>query len=213
MIKAILWDNDGVLVDTEHLYFRATREILATVDIDLTPEMYIDLFLTQDRGAWHLPAERGHAPEAIAQMRDERDTRFAHYLDHEPLLIEGVEETLTQLGQTYQMGIVTSSRRDNFERIHRRTGLLKYFAFSLTSDDYEKYKPHPQPYLRGQARIGYPKEQCIVIEDSQRWLIAATRAGIKCLVIPNHMTHSSDFSQAHAVLESITQVPEALQKI
>jgi beta-phosphoglucomutase-like phosphatase (HAD superfamily) len=59
MIKAIFWDNDGVLVDTERLYFRATQHVLATVGIPLTKEQYIDLFLVQGKGAWHLAADKG----------------------------------------------------------------------------------------------------------------------------------------------------------
>ena len=60
-IKAILWDNDGVLVDTEFLYRDATREVLATIGIELTDEQYRELFLKQNNGAWHLAAERGTA--------------------------------------------------------------------------------------------------------------------------------------------------------
>jgi hypothetical protein len=62
MIKAIFWDNDGVLVDTERLYFHATQHVLATVGILLTKEQYIALFLVQGKGAWHLAAEKGISP-------------------------------------------------------------------------------------------------------------------------------------------------------
>ena len=58
--KAILWDNDGVLVDTEQLYFEATQQILQSVGIELTKEQYIELFLVQGKGAWHLAEERRH---------------------------------------------------------------------------------------------------------------------------------------------------------
>jgi beta-phosphoglucomutase-like phosphatase (HAD superfamily) len=58
MIKAILWDNDGVLVDTERLYYLATRQILATIGISLSQEQYRELFLIQGAGAWHLVEEK-----------------------------------------------------------------------------------------------------------------------------------------------------------
>lgn len=64
MIKAILWDNDGVLVDTERLYFRATKEILATVGVELSQEMYSDLFLAQAKGARHLAEDSKVAPSS-----------------------------------------------------------------------------------------------------------------------------------------------------
>ena len=69
MIKAIFWDNDGVLVDTERLYFRATQQVLATVGIPLTTAQYIDFFLVQGTGAWHLAAAQGLSPSAIEQLR------------------------------------------------------------------------------------------------------------------------------------------------
>jgi len=87
MIKAIFWDNDGVLVDTERLYFRATQQVLATVGIPLTTAQYIDLFLVQGTGAWHLAAEHGLSPSAIEQLRHERNTLYSTLLGQEPLLV------------------------------------------------------------------------------------------------------------------------------
>ena len=76
MIKAIFWDNDGVLVDTELLYFFATEQVLATVGVPLTKEQYIELFLVQGQGVWHLAADKGVSPGAIAQLRHERNTLY-----------------------------------------------------------------------------------------------------------------------------------------
>ena len=69
MVKAILWDNDGVLVDTEHLYFAATQHVLASAGISLTQEQYIELFLMQGKGAWHLAEERGVPSVDIDRLR------------------------------------------------------------------------------------------------------------------------------------------------
>src|SRR5438477_6566993 len=73
MFKAILWDNDGVLVETEHLYFQATQQVLGSVGIELSQEQYIELFLVQGRGAWHLAEEHGVAPSDIDRLRQERN--------------------------------------------------------------------------------------------------------------------------------------------
>ena len=67
--RAIFWDNDGVLVDTEHLYFQATQEVLASVDIALTRDDYIQLFLVEGRGAWHLAQERGVPADLVERLR------------------------------------------------------------------------------------------------------------------------------------------------
>jgi HAD superfamily hydrolase (TIGR01509 family) len=214
MIKAILWDNDGVLVDTEGLYFQATREILTRVDVDLTKKLYAEYLLKQGKGAWHLAAERGAPPDEIDRMRDERDARYEQLLRQGNTVIDGVQKTLANLHGQYKMGIVTSSRPAHFEIIHRSTGLLQYFDFVVTSRAFTHYKPHPEPYLVGLERIGYSKDECVVIEDSPRGLAAANAAGIRCLVIPNGLAAKEDFSGAYMVLSDITDVtPELLKSI
>lgn len=214
MIKAILWDNDGVLVDTEGLYFRATREILARVGVELTQELYVEHILRDSHGVWHLATERGVPPEEIDRMRDERNVRYGQLLRQGNTAIDGAQETLANLHGKFKMGIVTSSRPDHFEVIHQPTGLLRYFDFVVTSLEFTHYKPHPEPYLVGLERIGHSKDECVVIEDSPRGLIAANTAGIRCLVIPNGLAAEEDFSGAYMVLNAITDVtPELLRSI
>ncbi|MFZ1978970.1 MAG: HAD hydrolase-like protein, partial [Bacteroidota bacterium] len=107
MIKAILWDNDGVLVDTEVLYFLATQEVLATAGITLTEKMYIELLLIQGRGAWHLAEAKGLTPADIAGLRIQRDERYLELLDSQAKVIDGVEDVLNILYGRYLMGVVT----------------------------------------------------------------------------------------------------------
>jgi HAD superfamily hydrolase (TIGR01509 family) len=108
------------------------------------------------------------------------------------------------------MGVVTGSRKDHFDLIHRSTGLLKYFDFVLTASDYTRVKPHPDPYLLAVERSGVGREDCVAIEDSERGLESATRAGIRCIVVPTALTRSGTFVGAHRVLASITELPTAL---
>ncbi len=87
MIKAILWDNDGVLVDTEHLYFRATREVLSSIGFELTEKQFIELFLIEARGAWHLVQQMGFAPHEVEQLRQTRNKLYCDLLLNDKLLI------------------------------------------------------------------------------------------------------------------------------
>lgn len=210
MIRALFWDNDGVLVDTERLYFEATRDVLATVGIPLTRERYVALFLVEARGAWHLAAEAGYSPEEVARLREERNRRYGAMLAGAPLVIDGVRETLEALHGEYEMAIVTSSRRDHFTAIHARTGLLGYFRFALTEGDYARTKPFPDPYLLALERSGVPREECLVIEDSERGLMAARAAGLRCAVIPSELTRGSDFAGAWKVLDRVGDLIPAL---
>lgn len=209
--KAILWDNDGVLVDTEHLYRDATRQIMAEVGFNLSDEQYRELFLSQNHGAWHLLAEQGHSEPALARMRAERDDLYSKLLRERNHTIAGVEEVLQSLHGRFAMGVVTSSQRRHFDIIHAVTGLMRYFDFVLAREDYANSKPDPEPYLAGIAKTGFSANDCIAIEDTPRGLMAATGAGIKCVVIPNALTSGGDFSAAYRVLRNIRELPAVVE--
>jgi HAD superfamily hydrolase (TIGR01509 family) len=211
MIKAIFWDNDGVLVETEHLYFQATQQVLASVGIPLTREDYIELFLVQGRGAWQRVAEHGIAPDRIDQLRNERNALYSDLLAQASRLTPDITRVLDGLHGRYVMGVVTSSRRDHFDLIHRTTGLLKYFDFVLTASDFTRVKPDPEPYLRAVDRSGVGREACVAIEDSERGLESATRAGISCIVVPTALTRGGNFAGAQRVLESIGEILTVLR--
>jgi HAD superfamily hydrolase (TIGR01509 family) len=209
-VEAILWDNDGVLVETEHLYFEATRLVLSSSGISLSQEQYVELFLVQGRGAWHLVEERGASPSDVSRLRDERNALYARLIVQAPRLADGITGVLETLHGKYVMGVVTSSRKDHFELIHRSTGLLKYFDFVLTADDYARTKPDPDPYLRGIERAGVEPRACLAVEDSERGLLSATRAGIRCVVVPTSLTRACRFVGAHHVLASVGEIPDVL---
>ena len=207
MIRAIFWDNDGVLVDTERLYFQANREVFAAAGVSLSDRDYLELFLRQDKGAWHLLEARGVSAADIARLRDERNERYSALLSREARVIDGVTRALDALHGKFVMGIVSSSRRDHFDVIHEKTALLRYFDFVLTAGDFPRTKPHPDPYLLAIERSGVHPDECVAIEDSERGLEAATRAGIRCAVIPTALTRGCAFTGAHRVLSSVNEVP------
>ncbi len=76
----IFWDNDGVLVDTESLYFEANRTVFKAVGFDLTPEQFHEFYLKQSRGAWHLAVEGGLPPAAVETLRSRRDRVYGELL-------------------------------------------------------------------------------------------------------------------------------------
>ena len=213
MTEAIFWDNDGVLVDTEHLYFEATRQVLSSVGIELTEADYRDLFLVRGTGAWHLVEARGTGPARIEALKLARNALYAELLAEAPRLIPGVKDTLQTLHGGFAMGIVTSSRRDHFEVIHRDTGVLQYFDFVITADDCPRTKPRPDPYLLAIARSGHPARACLAVEDSERGLEAAICAGLRCLIIPSRLTSAQKFEGALAVLRSVVELPDFLRTL
>lgn len=207
---ALLWDNDGVLVDTEGLYFQATREVLATVGVELDKALYLQLFLREGRGAFHLARERGLAEAQIDALRVARDARYARLLDTGSLVLPGVEPAVSALARRHRMAIVTSSQREHFELIHRSTRLLHHFELVLTHGDYARAKPDPAPYLTALARLGLGADDCLVIEDSERGLRAACAAGVRCWVVPSPLASGGSFVGAERVFASLGEIVTAL---
>jgi HAD superfamily hydrolase (TIGR01509 family) len=207
MVDWIFWDNDGVLVETEHLYFRAGREILADVGIGLTQEAFVQISLKQGRSVLDLAVAAGMSPGDMAHLQERRNRRYGDLLQTDSRVIDGVAETLQRLSGTVSMGIVTSSRRTHFDIIHRHSGLLPFFNFVITCEDVSRTKPHPEPYLKALAVSGSTPDRCLVVEDTERGLISATRAGMDCAVIPNGMLERRDFAAASCVLHSVRDIP------
>jgi HAD superfamily hydrolase (TIGR01509 family) len=212
MIRAILWDNDGVLVDTERLYFEATRVALGRAGLRLTEDVYADLSLRQGRSVFDLLRQRGDGDAEIARLRGERDAHYLRLLQAGRPLIDGVEDTLRALHGKFRMGVVTSAQKVHFDAVHRATGVERYFEFVLTREDYERTKPDPEPYRKAVGRMALHPDECIVIEDTERGLASARAAGLRCIVIPSPLAPAGNFSAAHAVVASVREVLRLLEE-
>ena len=209
-LRYIFWDHDGVLVDTEEGYFHATRRALAEVGVDLRRAAYHEL---RARGAtaWDLARQAGVAEPAIAQHRAHRDAYYQEFLRREDIAIPGVEEVLALLEDRYKMAIVTTSKRTDFDLIHRSRAIVKYMEFVLTVEDYDEEKPSPEPYLSALRRCGCTPDEAVVVEDSAQGLKAARAAGIECIIIRNHFFATAhDFAGARRVIASIRELPKVL---
>jgi HAD superfamily hydrolase (TIGR01509 family) len=206
MLRAILWDNDGVLVDTERLFYEANRELFAPLGVALSEQHFFDWYLADNCGAWHLMQPQP-TPAQIDAWRSERNRQYALRLVGEQIpAIAGVGEVLSSLAPRLRMGVVTSSNHEHFHIIHARLDLLRHFEFVLTHESYANSKPSPEPYLLGLERLGLGPEQCIVVEDSPRGLQAATAAGMRCLILRNHLTRHYDFPGAYRVVDTMPQL-------
>jgi HAD superfamily hydrolase (TIGR01509 family) len=213
MIRAVFWDNDGVLVDTEILYFQATQELLAGTGVVLTEALFKRISLTEGQSAFALAAEKGVPQGEIDQLHERRNRRYSELLEGGVRIMEGVPETLGELKGKVVQGIVTSSRRCHFETMHRRTGLLQNFDFIMTREDFTLSKPDPEPYLKAMQRCGFGPKECLVVEDSPRGVEAAVAAGLRCLAVPNDLTRDSAFPGAWRVIRSCREVLSEIRRI
>jgi len=207
--RYLLWDHDGVLVDTERLYFEATREVLGAIGVELGQGTYL-AYMADGRSCWDLARSAGLSEGRIGEHRARRDSLYQEKLRSEPIEIAGVREVLAELGASHRMAIVTSARRADFDLIHESSGLLEFFEFALTSEDYARSKPDPAPYLAALERFGAHPRDALALEDSVRGLKSACRAGLDCVVVMSPFTASQDFAMAWRVVDSIREVPELL---
>jgi HAD superfamily hydrolase (TIGR01509 family) len=129
---------------------------------------------------------------------------------NENIEIPGVEKTLATLCKEYSMAIVTTSKRKDFELIHKNRSIVKFMDFVLTVEDYSNAKPDPEPYLAALQKYGAITEEALIIEDSGRGLKSAVAAGIDCIIVENEFTSTHDFADAEMVLKSISELIKIL---
>ena len=206
---AIFWDNDGILVDTEVLYYEANRQVLAGLGVELTVEQFREFYLKDTIGGWHLAA--GLSVAEVEEKRSERNRVYSELLRTRSFAVPGAAEVLEALSGRLTTGVVTSSRRDHFDLIHARTGFGRFFEFVVSCDDVRNTKPDPESYLRALAISGRSPDECVAVEDSERGLAAAKAAGLECWVIPTELSRDGDFRAADLILSGIAEIPALLK--
>jgi HAD superfamily hydrolase (TIGR01509 family) len=174
--RAILWDNDGVLVDTEKVFFEANRRELAALGVEASWADFEEINLRRGVSLLSLSGLDG---DALRALYARRDALYTELLGTEEIAIAGMDDLLGRLAPRFRMGIVTSSHREHFEIIHARSGLLRHFAFHVVREDYPLSKPHPDSYLAGIERSRLPADRCLAVEDSPRGVAAARAAGLQ----------------------------------
>ncbi len=188
LIDAVLWDSDGVLVDTESVFFESTREAFAAAGIALTRDHWARFYLGEGQSSQQIAVHLGLPAEQAASFLEQRNQAFRRRLQEGVALRPDVRETLRQLRGRVRLAVVTGSTRDHFELTQRDACLLPYFELVLTFEDYARPKPWPDGYLMALQRLGLPAHRCLAVEDSPRGVQAARAAGIRCILVPTELT-------------------------
>ena len=209
MKKYILFDNDGVLVETENWYYEANKKALKQLGLNLQMDEYQEI-MARGCTAWELAINAGITTEIIDKKRVQRYNYYQEFLHTKNLEIPNVKKVLKNLSKKYKMAIVTTSRRVDFELIHKNRGISDYMQFVLCVEDYERAKPYPDPYLKGLELLKASAKDTIVVEDSQRGLISAVNANIECVIVKNEFTKTHDFSKANYFIDTLEQLETIL---
>ena len=203
--KYLLFDNDGVLVETEPYYFKANVKALREFGLELEFDVYMEI-MARGGTAWEIAKKQGISQSEIDKKRQLRDIYYQEFIQTQEIEIDGVVDILKELSKKYKMGIVTTSRRVDFDLVHQKREIVSYMDFTLCVEEYPRAKPHPDPYLAGMKKFNALKEECLVIEDSQRGLTSAVNAGIECVIVKNEFTATHDFSKASYKIDSLKKL-------
>lgn len=209
--RAILWDNDGVLVDTEKWFFEANRLELAEIGVTATWAQFEEMNLRNGRSLLSLSGLEG---DCLQDLYTRRDARYSNLLRTENLAIPGMVELLESLRNFFStMGIVTASHREHFEIIHGQSGMLKHIDFAIVREDYARAKPFPDSYLAGIERTGLTASDCIAVEDSPRGIAAARAAGLDCVFFtPDGIGADRTVGEVFARAESPVELEAVLRR-
>ncbi len=209
--KALLFDFDGTLVDTEWAIYQAWLATFQKEGQDLPIETYAQC-IGSDFNTW---SPKTHLEDLTgkqfpwAEMDLERQKVIEGALKSEGP-VPGAVEILTELEGQYVMAVVSSSSHDWVDGWLERLEMSQYFSATVCRGDAPRIKPAPDLYERASERIGIPPQECLVIEDSLNGGLAGLEAGMTVQVIPNRITKGSDFSRMNGVFESLTQWRKAL---
>lgn len=209
-IRAVVWDVDGTLLDSEPLHYEAVVAVSesrgCTIDV-ATNESLLGVSLA---GVWHfLHRERGLDVPQQQWMSEVVD----YYLRHvsESLVRPGVWRSVQRLSQ---LGIpqvcVSTAERKILTANLRAIGVLPFMRFTLGFEDVAQTKPAPDPYLEACRRLGVPPADCLAVEDTEVGVESAHSAGLRVFAWPSVMSQAQNFCRAHQVIQSLDELPWAL---
>jgi HAD superfamily hydrolase (TIGR01509 family) len=210
-IRSVVFDLDGLMIDTEPIFEESARRLLARRERTLLPQVLQAMMGTPARDALKLFGEAHGLCETVEELRVESSHLFAEVLGEEAVpLMPGVLDLLDRLERKgIPKAIATSSSRRYVQRILTPHKLLERFAFVLTCDDVTCGKPAPEIYEKAAAQFGHAATEMLVLEDSPNGLRAAKAAGARCVAVPHALVPVDALTSADAVLPSLA-APELL---
>lgn len=209
----LIFDFDGVIVDSEKLQFRSYSQVLAEFGVSVTVAEYGREWIAAGLGPEYA-VEKYDLPIGPDELRERKNPIYHQMLRAEAELIADVPETVAALSSRYPLAVATNSNRLDTGFVLDHFGLREYFSAVITREDYVERKPAPDAFLTAARALGREAGRCIVLEDAYKGVLAASRAGCPCVAIPNEFTRDNDFSLATAVIGSVSEItPELVTRL
>jgi HAD superfamily hydrolase (TIGR01509 family) len=216
LIRALVFDFDGLILDTEEPVYRSWLEVYEAHGEELPFERWVQIVGSSTIGfhpQHHLEERLGRPlSKEVLERRVGRRTELVLAEKLLPGVVERIDEAK---GLGLKVGVASSSNTDWVKGHLARLGILERFDCLRCRDDVAKVKPEPDLYIAVLECLGVPASEAIAIEDSPNGVAAAKRAGMRCIAIPNSITAQLDLSGADAVLESLAGItlPQLLSKL
>ncbi len=217
MLRAVIFDFNGIIVDDEPLHFELFQNVLGEEGIPLTEQDYYARYLGfDDRGAFiagYRENNRSLSEQKLAELIDRKAAYYQDAIRNHVAIFPGVKTLVADLAQTLPLAVASGALRNEIETILATAGLLSYFRAIVSAEDVKQGKPEPEIYLKALAALnatvidGRPigAADCVVIEDSKEGIRGARRAGMRCLAVTN--SHPAELlGEATAVVKSLEDV-------
>ncbi len=214
MLKAIIFDFDGVIAHTEPIHLQAFQIVLEEERISLSEEQYYERYLAYDDKTFFkkLLEDRAvnHSDDYISRLVTRKSLHYNRLITGNVELFPGVLELISEVRGRVRLAIGSGALRQEIEHILNFAGIRKDFEFIVGAEDVEKCKPAPDVYLEVHRRLNVQSlpedvvllKECLVIEDSISGVRAARSAGMKCIAVTNSYPMER-LSEANLVIESL----------
>lgn len=210
--KCIAFDFDGVLFDSEHLNFLATKQALALYGFNLTKEEYIDSYILRNKIKEGEKSTEGYARlhnRAIdySEFKEKRKPAWEKLYQEKLKMLPGAKKAVELFNSLkLPMCIVSHNHSKYIKQALKKFDLSNYFEFIISHDSLKNYKPHPEPYALAAKKFNSPPSNVIAIEDNPIGVESAKAADLKCIAVPNSITKELDFSKADLIVKSLKEI-------
>lgn len=206
-LPGVIFDLDGLLVDSEPLQAKSFNLVLAKYGIHLEEEDFAELVGIQTIDNFRLLRRRHGIPESVESLMTAKDLVYHGLVEAELRPCPGARELVLEIHAVgAPLAVASSSPRKDVEMSLAAVALSHCFPVVVTATDVARTKPAPDLYLLASTRLGIPPSRCIALEDSAAGLQAAVAAGMPCIAVPNIYTRNQDFTLAVAQVGSLEEL-------
>jgi len=208
MIKAVIFDLDGVLIDSEPLHCRADTQLLRELGADPSAN-YFDRFTGwTDAAMWEAIKTDYHLTKSIDQlMKMQVPIKLNLLKEGDFKATPGIAELLEEIKTAHlPIAIASSSPKIFIEAVLEKIGIKQYFKILISGEEIERSKPEPDIFLKAALLLNVDPSECLVVEDSKSGTIAAKKAGMKCIGYQNFNSGNQDLSNADLIVNNIKEI-------